>query len=236
MERRQLIVGIGSCSALTLAGCVGDVEEPDEDGAGAAAEEGDDDTDQTSGGDTAETDDGGEPGDDATEKRADDSTGDDVLYAVSVSLAEESPAEDLPLAVTWDVHHEEITDGDPFAIEFTLQNEGEESIEVFSGAPWPFGVIRIEKIEENTRSVVLWTEGYEETGYVRTEGYGVTEIDDLELGETLPAGEAVTETYELHADTPDLSEGMYEFVLNLIAEAGDISDSISLGFELQLSE
>lgn len=165
----------------------------------------------------------------------DETETDDALYTVSVEVTDESRAEELPLSLTWDIGREEITEEDPFTIEFILANEGTEPLKVFSGAPWPFEVIWMDHGGSDDQSVTLWTDAYEESSHVNTEGRKAVEVENIGLQETLPAGESVTETYELYHDTPNLEEGVYQFEIEPRVEINDNSESIAFAFEFRLT-
>lgn len=155
-----------------------------------------------------------------------------ALYTVSIDSLEEPPAEELPLELGFDVGRETITQDAPFGIEFELRNEGEEPIEISSGAPWPFGVVWMEREGAHDEpGVTLWTNAYEESGHVRTEGRRAVEVEDIGLVEEVTGGESVRETYELHHDTPELVTGTYRFSVVVGARAGEISNGVSLDFE-----
>lgn len=160
---------------------------------------------------------------------------DDTPYTVSVDGPDESRAEELPVSLTWDIGREEITEEDPFTIEFKLANEGTEPLEVFSGAPWPFGVIWMDRSESDDQSVTLWTDAYEDSSHVFTEGREAVEVEDIGLQETLSPGESVTETYELYHDTPHLEEGVYRFDIEPRVEINDSFESIAFEFEFRMS-
>lgn len=162
---------------------------------------------------------------------------DDVLFAVSVGITEKSPAEELPVELDFDVGRETITENDPFEIEFELRNEGKEPIEVSSGAPWPFGVVWMEPTDASDEpGVTLWTDAYEESSHVGTEGRHVTEVEDIGLIEELDGGASVNETYELHDDTPGLEPGTHRFRIGVGAKSGEVSAGISADFELTVTD
>lgn len=161
----------------------------------------------------------------------------EVLYTVSVAITEESPSGKLPLELDFAVGRETIAEDHPFELEFELRNEGEEPIEVSSGAPWPFGVVWMErKSAPDTAGVTLWTDAYEGSSHVGTEGRRATEVQDIGLVEEVAGGESVTEPYELHHDTPDLAAGTYRFRVGVGARAGDVSEGVSADFELVVSD
>lgn len=53
----------------------------------------------------------------------------------------------------------------------------------------------------------FWTDAYEASSHVGTEGRRVTGVQDIALIEGVTGGESVTETYELHHDTPEFVTG-----------------------------
>ncbi|WP_122089416.1 hypothetical protein [Halalkalicoccus subterraneus] len=161
----------------------------------------------------------------------------DILYTVSVAIAEESPTENLPLELGFDVRRESITEDDPFGIEFALRNEGDEPIEVSSGAPWPFGVPWLEPTDASDEpGVTLWTDAYEKSSHVGTNGRHVTAVQDIGLVEELEGGESVTRTYELYSDTPGLEPETYRFRIGVGARSGEVSEGAAFYFELVVSD
>ena len=158
------------------------------------------------------------------------------MYTVSVGITKKSPAEKLPIELGFHVGRKTITEDDPFAIEFELRNGGEEPIEVTSGAPWPFGVVWMEREgAPDEPGVTLWTDAYEESSHVRTEGRRAVVVEDIGLIEEVE-GESVTETYELHGDTPGLEPGTYWFSIGVGARVRDVSEGVSADFELVVSD
>lgn len=106
-----------------------------------------------------------------------------------------------------------------------------------SGAPCPFGSSGWNERERPTNPVPR--SGRTPTNsasHVGTEGRRVTEVQDIALIEGVTGGESVTETYELHHDTPELVAGTYRFSVCLSARAGEVTDSISLDFKLTVAE
>ena len=161
----------------------------------------------------------------------------EALYIVSVAVTEESPAEELSIELDFTVGRETIAETDPFEIEFELRNEGEDPIEVSSGAPWPFGVVWMEREGGSGEpGVTLWTDAYEGSSHVGTEGRHVTYVQDIGLIEELDGGESVTETYEFHGNTPGLEPGTYRFGIGVGARARDVSEGVSAAFELVVSD
>ncbi|MDL5361951.1 hypothetical protein [Halalkalicoccus sp. NIPERK01] len=161
----------------------------------------------------------------------------ETLYTVSVAVTEESPAEKLPLELDFAVGRETITEDDPFEIEFELRNEGDEPIEVSSGAPWPFGVLWMERKDApDEPGVTLWTDAYEGSSHVGTEGRRVTWVQDIGLVEDVAGGESVADTYELHGDTPGLAPETYRFSIGVGVRARDASESVSADFELAVTD
>lgn len=160
----------------------------------------------------------------------------EALYTVSVGTVAESPTEELPLELGFDVDRETITENDPFTIEFELRNEGDEPIELSSGAPWPFGVLWMQREAPDGPGVTLWTDAYEESTHVGTEGRHVTDVQDIGIIEELDGGESVSETYELHGDTPGLEPGTCRLRIGVGARSDAVSEGASFDFELVVGD
>ncbi|MEM4782484.1 MAG: hypothetical protein QXG03_13115 [Halalkalicoccus sp.] len=166
-----------------------------------------------------------------------DGSNDDALYTVSVELLGKSHAEELPLVLDFDTTRETITEDDPFEIEIKLRNDGDGPVETSSGAPWPFGVVWLERADApDEPGVTLWTDAYEESSHVRTEGRRAVMVEDIGFIEDVDGGESISETYELHGDTPELTVGTYRFSVGVGARAGEVSDSVSLDIELVVGD
>ena len=105
-------------------------------------------------------------------------------------------------------------------LKLALRNDADRELDVNTGAPPPFGVLSFRPVEGsesddaegegsegdgNRRT--LWTDAYEESDHVHTEGSEVTAINSIGLVVTLAPGETASETYEVPVD--DLPAGEY---------------------------
>lgn len=108
-----------------------------------------------------------------------------------------------PLPVTLDAAAVEGTDGP--ALELSLRNDAEAAVSVTSGAPAPFGVLSLRDVDGDRRSL-LWTDAYEESDHVHTEGREVTAVNSIGLVTEVEARASVSRTFEV---APDIDPGEY---------------------------
>ncbi len=98
---------------------------------------------------------------------------------------------------------EELTDelwslyrpSEPASFRLQLTNTGEETVQVFSGAPAPYGVLRVDDPEAPGGSRLLWSESYRESGHVNVGPHGLA-VHSIGLTTELEPGETLAETYE----------------------------------------
>lgn len=96
-----------------------------------------------------------------------------------------------------------ITGEDPAVIKIAVQNIGDTTIELSSGAPAPFGVLTAESPAEN--GTPLWSDAYEESDHVDITSEGLA-VEDIGLVTTLDQDERVEEFYELRRSWPDTQQ------------------------------
>lgn len=87
------------------------------------------------------------------------------------------------------------SDGDP-RVRFSVRNDGERPVEVFSGAPPPFGVLRARSPDHETRGT-LWTEAYEESRHVHVRNGQVNSVNSVGITTSVPAGDSAERTFRL---------------------------------------
>lgn len=131
--------------------------------------------------------------------------------------------EGAPVDVSFDVAGDAI-DGDR-AVTFTLAvtNRSDEALVLPTGAPEPFGVLWL---RGDDRSIVAWTDAYEESGHVHTTGHrGIVGVAGVGLRTTIPPAGTVEETYALSTETHGLQPGTYELSETYaVRPAGDGGD------------
>jgi hypothetical protein len=184
MNRRTALTLSGTAAAAALgAGCLSERTDP-----GSAGDSDDDDS-----GDEHPDPDG------------------DTEYVVAL---EDAPATDETdhAALRVELVDSGIAPDDPARFVATLTNTTDETLVVSSGAPSPFGVVRAspDDSDDFEKDLTLWTDDYEDSSHVGTDGKQVTGVDDIGLVEELDAGEAIEQEFELHPETPNLEAGAYE--------------------------
>ncbi|PSQ17371.1 hypothetical protein BRD00_07935 [Halobacteriales archaeon QS_8_69_26] len=98
-------------------------------------------------------------------------------------------------------------DGDPARIEIALHNESDGTVGVSSGAPPPFGVLRFGPEGSDGPWYLLWTDAYEESTHVHTEGREVTSVNSIAVGTEVDPDDSVSRTFEVEGSDP--SNGTY---------------------------
>lgn len=131
---------------------------------------------------------------------------DGTFYTTYVEKRESAP---VALAAEFD-------DG---GLKLSLRNDADRELDVNTGAPPPFGVLSFRPVDSESDDAdgessggdrnrrTLWTDAYEESDHVHTEGGEVTAVNDIGLVVTLAPGETASETYEVPVE--DLSSGEY---------------------------
>jgi len=89
----------------------------------------------------------------------------------------------------------------PAELEFEVRNESDRPLRVRNTGVWPFGLLQlVYSREESAAGTILWTERYETSQYVDAENRSSYGVESTSLVRALDAGDAVSETYELHGD------------------------------------
>ncbi|WP_440990263.1 hypothetical protein [Haloarchaeobius baliensis] len=108
-----------------------------------------------------------------------------------------------PLPVTLDATAVDGADGP--ALQLSLRNDAESTVSVTSGAPAPFGVLSLRAADGDRRSL-LWTDAYDESDHVHTDGRAVTAVESIGLVTEVEAGGTVERTFQVD---PELAPGEY---------------------------
>jgi hypothetical protein len=110
--------------------------------------------------------------------------------------------EPLPASVSAEFRDDSL-DGDGATLEMAVHNDGTEPIRVQSGAPRPFGVLHFHPAGETEPNHLLWSDAYEESGHVHTEGRDVRSINAIGLTTELDGGESARRSFTvLQSDLP----------------------------------
>lgn len=155
----------------------------------------------------------------------------DAVYAIDLETEIATP-EWVDLEV--DLVDPYVTPASPARIDAKLANGSDDPVEVGSGAPSPFGVVWLSPADDGD-AVTLWTDAYEGNAHVGTDGKHVTEVEDVGVVEELAAGESVSRTFELHAETPYLESGTYEGEIGCRVESGDRSGEATADLTLEVA-
>ncbi len=107
---------------------------------------------------------------------------------------------DLPTSLTAEFTDPDPEDGARFRL--ALHNDGTAEIQVRSGAPRPFGVLHFQPADDPETGYPLWTDAYEESEHVNTEGREVTAIQDIGLQTQVPPDESVEREFAVEEDLP----------------------------------
>lgn len=115
-------------------------------------------------------------------------------------------------------------------LRLALVNRSERDVSVFSGAPAPFGVLRMEAVDGDG-GALLWSDAYRENRHVGTDGKSVTMVQDIGLTTPLPAGERLERTFEV---VDDPTSGEYVLRDNVGIEFPDGDEEGSLAYRVSL--
>lgn len=92
---------------------------------------------------------------------------------------------------------DEYSPDDAARFELSLTNTADETVEVFSGAPAPFGVLRAEPVSGDSGSPrLLWSDMYADSDHVSFYPRGLV-LEDIGLTTEIPPGDSETETYDV---------------------------------------
>ena len=119
-----------------------------------------------------------------------------------------------------------IIEEDPAVITIAVQNIGDTTIEILSGAPAPFGVLAAESPAEN--GTPLWSDAYEESEHVEITSEGLV-VEDIGLVTTLDQDERVEEFYELRRSWLDVQQ-------EIPVQSGDYRIENELAYRLEDNE
>lgn len=219
MNRRTALALSGTAAATLVAGCLSDVA------------------------DSGSSDDG-EPADgDLPDESEPTYPGDDVARYVAA-------LEDAPLTDETDhaILRVELVDSaiapdDPARFSATLTNTSDETLVVSSGAPAPFGVVWASPRDSDDREsdVTLWTDDYEDSTHVGTDGKRVEGVNDIGLMEEVAAGETLEQSLELYPETSNLAAGEYVGEIGCSVRPEDDEENgyglnVSLSFSLEQAD
>lgn len=131
-----------------------------------------------------------------------------------IAYANDSSAVDVAFDAT--LPDETASPDSPAELTLVLRNTGDETLGVTSGAPGPFGIQYMHPRGDPATRVLLWTDDYEESGHVQTDGRAVVGHTDVGIRTDVAPGEAARQTFEIAS--ADLATGAYE-----------LADSIGVG-------
>lgn len=123
----------------------------------------------------------------------------------------------LPVSVSASVPDPAL-DGDGARLRLALRNDADSPVEVMTGAPRPFGVLYFHPVGDPDDRRLLWSDAYEESEYVHTDGREVTAVNDIGLVVDLAPGDEADRTFVVEADIPD---GEYVVESDVSVQIGD---------------
>lgn len=127
--------------------------------------------------------------------------------------------EDAPVEATLTIDGDTIDADEAVTITVAVTNESDDELVMPTGAPEPFGVVRLQRSD---RSLIAWTPAYEKSAYVGTSPqWGITGVADIGLQVTIPPGETLSETYTLSDETHGIQPGSYEFARTYTVRPSD---------------
>lgn len=129
---------------------------------------------------------------------------------------------DAPVDVSFTIEGDRIDADEAVSITLAVTNDGDETLRFYTGAPDPFGILRLRA--EDTH-IAAWTSAYEESGHVHTTRHrGITAVNSIGLSTEIPPGETVSETYTISDETHGIQPGTYEFSVAKTLSSGDNGD------------
>jgi len=111
----------------------------------------------------------------------------------------------VPVAFSASVIDQRMATDDGAKLRLTLTNQTDQDLSIYSGAPGPFGVIRLEAVGDATTSV-LWTDAYERSNDVKTEHQTVTLTNEIAISTPLSGNESISRVF---STTEELPPGSY---------------------------
>lgn len=112
-------------------------------------------------------------------------------------------------------------DGSAARIRLTLRNEDDGTVQVMCGAPRPFGVVRFRPAGDAETSHLLWSDAYEESDHVHTDGRDVVAVNSIGLTANVPAGGEVSRAFSFDWDSIPSGEYTVEDDLGIGVADGD---------------
>ncbi|WP_331236019.1 hypothetical protein [Natronorarus salvus] len=153
---------------------------------------------------------------------------DDTYYWVAVS-----DSSGVEVSFDAELVDDLASDHDPGVLSLSLENRGERTVEIGSGAPAPFGVLSIHpEGEPDGESYLLWTSEYEESDHVRTVGRSVRTVQDIGVITDLDPDDRVEHEYEI--DPAGLVEGSYELTGSVGVGDGESGGSLPYTVRIQV--
>ncbi|MCU4752017.1 hypothetical protein OB919_08475 [Halobacteria archaeon AArc-curdl1] len=210
MKRRTLVTGAGGTLLGVLAGCLGDQIGEPEEGAGNGAN-----------------------GDD----ESDDDGGSELAYTL---ILEDSPLRKTNELCSLEVEllDPHIEADSPGVLEATLTNVHVESVFAQSGGPAPFGILQATPTDgdEEESTLTFWSDAYEESSVVGTDGKRVEGADSIAVSVELESRESLTRTYELYPSAPNLEAGDFEVTLGTtLSDDGTFDTSEYLAVDIPMT-
>ncbi|PSP78149.1 hypothetical protein BRC81_08915 [Halobacteriales archaeon QS_1_68_20] len=106
----------------------------------------------------------------------------------------------LPASLTVEFTDADLDGG--ARLRLALHNEADVEITVMSGAPPPFGVLHARPVDDPGTGHLLWSDAYEESDHVSTEGREITAIESIGLQTRVGPGDSVERAFDVQADLP----------------------------------
>lgn len=136
-----------------------------------------------------------------------------------------------PLSYTIDRIGNVVDNEQSVAFEFTVANDGQQTVSTTSSWPAPFGFFELEN-EETRRTIRPWSDAY---GDRISPTRGPRPRGDTAVPREIDPGETLTETYELANDTHGIATGTYQFETEYtVAEPGEHDAEWSVHIEMEV--
>ncbi|SDY43834.1 outer membrane protein assembly factor BamB family protein [Halopenitus persicus] len=128
--------------------------------------------------------------------------------------------EGAPIDVSFVIDGDRVDDDETVTLTLAVTNEGDETLRFTTGAPTPFGILRLRGTENR---IVPWTPSYEDSGHVHTAPHlGITGVNAVALSAELPPGETMRETYTISEETHGIRPDTYDFSIAQTLSTGDV--------------